>query len=282
MRILNRKLLGLKLPEIIFLFAIFSVILSFLLFYLIDLNNIFGLRDILISADQRYFFFWYQPFFFHHWGRNSGFAEIIQFTFLGLGVMVSAYSSGVLFYKEKRLSKFWIIMSIALLFMLLQDAGDMRHLPMSYVQWMSGEIDQGIMGTSVELLYFAILGGIPLYALVRYWRDIKVYIRSKYYLLIGFFFYALAGGLSFIGTAFEGLMDSNIYNVFGEYFYNFALRLGDGNLVSIWEETSFNVKFFLMDSLLEENLEIIASGSLLASIFAFLITYTRGEKTIRK
>ena len=272
---MTKRIKSLKTSDYIFIFTISVVLLSFLLFFLIDLRNIFGLRDLLLSADRRHFFFGYQPFFFHHWGRNNGLAEIIQFSLLGTGVLMSAYCSGLLFKKEKRLSKFWLIMSIALLLMLLQDAGDMRHLPMSYVMWAFGEIDQGIAGTLVEFLYFAVLGGLPLYALIKYWNDVKVYVRARYYILVGFVFYFIAGGLSFAGTAFEGLLERNLYNVLGEYFYELALRLGDGAVMSIWEETSFNVRFFLMDSLLEENIELIAAGALLASVFAFWGSYKR-------
>lgn len=266
----------LKTSDIVFLATIFLVLLSFLLFYLIDLRNVFGTRDLLLSADGRSFFFSYHPFFFQHWGRNSGVAEIIQYSFLGAGVLIAGFCSGFLYNrKEKRLSKFWLIMSIALLLMLLQDAGELRHVPMSYAMWAFGEVDQGLAGTLVELAYFAIMGGVPLYALIKYWKDISSYVRSKYYLLIGFVFYALAGGLSFVGTAFEGLLDKNVYNILGDYFYDFALSIGDDAVVTIWEETSFNVRFFLMDSLLEENIELIGAGALLAAVLAFWASYKR-------
>lgn len=264
----------LKTSDIIFIVTILLVALSFLLFYLIDLRNFLGTRDLLFSADRRSFFFSYQPFFFQHWGRNSGIAEIIQYSFLGVGVLIAGFCSGFLYKKEKRLSKFWLIMSISLLLMLLQDAGELRHVPMSYAMWAFGEVDQGIAGTLVELAYFAIMGGVPLYALIKYWKDISSYVRSKYYLLIGFVFYALAGGLSFFGTAFEGLFEGNLYSLLGEYFYDFALSIGDDAVVTIWEETSFNVRFFLMDSLLEENIELIGAGALLAAVLAFWHTYT--------
>lgn len=272
----------LKKSDIIFLSTIFLVLLSFVLFYLIDLRNAFGARDLLLSADRRAFFFSYQPFFFQHWGRNSGIAEIIQYSLLGVGVLITAFYSGLLFKKEERLSKFWLIMSIALLLMLLQDAGELRHVPMSYAMWAFGEVDQGIAGTTVELLYFLVLGGVPLYALVKYWKDIKVYIRTKYYLLTGFLFYALAGGLSFIGTAFEGLLERNVYNQFGDFLYDFTLRLGDNAVIAIWEESSFNIGFFLMDSLLEENIELIGAGALLAAVVAFGATYKRNIKIKNK
>ncbi len=271
----ERKILGLKISDFVFSLAVFFVVLSIVLFFLIDLRNIGGARDLLLSVDGRHFFFGYRPFFFHHWGRNSGFAEIIQFTFLGLGVLFAGYNGGLLYKSKKKLSKFWLIMSVGLLLMLLQDAGDLRHVVMSYVMWAFGEIDQGVAGTLVELLYFVVLGGVPLYALIKYWKDIRVYVRSKYYLLIGFFFYALAGGLSFIGTAFEGLLDRNIYNILGEYMYSFALSIGDSNLEMVWSEASFNIQFFLMDSLLEENIEIIAAGALFAAVLAFWGSYTR-------
>ncbi len=281
MKILNRKI---DLPERIFAISLLFVLLSFLAFYLIDLRNIYGARDALFETSGAYFFFSYQPFFFQHWGRNSGFAEIIQWTFLGGSSVVASFCAAKMHNVNKKLFRFWIIISIAFLLMLIEDAGNLRHTLMSYIQWIFEERDQGIMGTLTEFTYFAILGGIPLYALIRYWSEIKNFTKTKIYLLIGFAFYALAASLSFLGTALEGLLPKNLYTVMGERFYEFALTLGDPQLQSIWEEWNsgswFKIEFFLFDSLIEENLEIIASGALLAACVAFLlyITKERGKR----
>ena len=260
-----------RLPEFIFFFSILAVLFSLTAFYLIDLRNIFGIRDLLFDTSGKYFFFTYQPFFFQHWGRNGGIAEIIQWSFLASSSVIAAFCAGKMHSINKNLFKFWAIISVAFMFMMLEDAGDIRHTFMGYVQWAFDEADQGIMGTLTELTYFSILGGIPLYALIRYWKDIKIFTRTRVYFLIGFFFYATAASLSFLGTALEGFLPKNLYTVLGENFYNFALRIGDEELQKYWESSSFNIQFFLMDSLIEENLEIIAGGALLAGTVAFLL-----------
>jgi hypothetical protein len=272
----RRKIFGksIGLPEYVFCFAILAVILSLLAFYTIDLRNIFGARDGLFESSGAYFFFTYQPFFFHHWGRNSGLAEIIQWSMLGFSSILASFAAAKIHLKNNNLFKFWAIMSVAFLLMMLEDAGNIRHTMMGYIQWIFNEPDQGVAGTLAEFLYFAVLGGLPLYALIRYWKDVKVFARTKIYLLIGFVFYASAASLSFIGTAFEGILHKNIYTILGEKFYQFSINLGDPQLIHLWESWNhgrFSIGFFLMDSLIEENLEIIGAGALLAATISFLI-----------
>lgn len=275
---------SLKLPEIIFLFAILVVVLALLIFYFVDLRNAFGFRDVLFDTSGKYFFFTYQPFFFQHWGRNGGIAEIMQWSFLASSSVIAAFCAGKMHSINKNFFKFWAIISVAFMFMMLEDAGDIRHTLMGYVQWIFGEADQGIMGTLTELIYFAILGGLPLYALIRYWKDIRIFTRTKVYFLIGFFFYATAASLSFLGTALEGFLPKNLYTLLGEKFYEFSLRIGDSELKELWvnfeADSWFKINFFLMDSLVEENLEIIAGGALLAGTIAFLL-YIKNNKGIK-
>jgi len=159
-----------KLPEYIFGFSVLIVLFSFGIFYLIDLRNIFGLRDALFNLNYEYFFFTYYPFFFQHWGRNGGFVEILQWLLLAGSVIMAAFSAGKLHFKNKKFFRFWAILSVAFCLMLLEDAGEIRHVFMSYIQAMAGEIDQGIIGTLAEFVYFLILGFLPLYALIRYWK----------------------------------------------------------------------------------------------------------------
>lgn len=266
---------SLPLPELIFIFAILSVFISMLIFYLVDLRNVFGLRDMMFGLSGDYFFFSYRPFFFHHWGRNGGLAEIVQWFMLAGSGLLAALTAGIVKLKNRRLYKFWLILSIGFILMLLEDAGDIRHTIMGYIQALFDEPDQGIMGSLTELILFSILAFIPLYALINYWQDIKIYSKTKIYLLIGFAFYGLAGLSSFLGTALEGLLSKNLYMLLGEKFYQLALFLGDSQLKNQWESWQadgwFSIEFFLMDSMFEENIEIIAAGALLAATVSFLI-----------
>ncbi len=271
-----------NLADKIFLFGIFLVLFSYLTYILVDLHNIFGLRDVLFNTKGYYFYFTYRPFFFQHWGRNSGIAEIFQFLFLGGAAMISAFLAGTKRNSiSKRQFKFWLLLAISFTLMLLEDAGNLRHTLMSYVQAIFVEPEQAWAGSSFELLYFSILGGLPLYSFFRYGGFLRRYKKSRLYLIIGFIFYFLAGSLSFIGTAFSKVFDQNLYSQVGQHMYNFSLRIGDDKLPAIWADwqasSSFPIDFFLMDSLVEENLEIIGASALLAAAVAFLLCQKKEE-----
>jgi hypothetical protein len=98
-----------KLSEYIFIFGSLFVLASLIIFYLVDIRNISGSRDFLFNLRHEYFFFDYKPFFFQHWGRNSGFAEIVQWSLLGISAIVAAFSAGQIKEKNKKLFNFWII-----------------------------------------------------------------------------------------------------------------------------------------------------------------------------
>jgi len=269
-------------PEIIILTSSLFVILSFVLFYLIDLRNAWGLRDWLFSIDRVYFYFTYTPFFFQHYGRNSGFAELFQWGLLATGIIMTALLAGRLYEKSRSLSRFFILMTIALTLILIEDAGDVRHMAMSYVQLAADEPDQGIFGTAFEGLYFAILGGIPLYALIKYGKELLDYKRAWWYTIIGFILHATAASLSFIGTAFQMLLERDVYTIMGDWLVALSYKLGTADLPDIWEAWNagnwiLQIGFFLMDSLIEENIELLGNAFLVAGTITIWqkITHTK-------
>jgi hypothetical protein len=258
-------------PEIIILLSVVYITLSFILFYLIDLRNAFGLRDWLFSVDRVYFYFSYTPFFFQHYGRNSGFAEVVQWGLLGSGIVIAALLAGRLYEKTKKLSRFFLLMTVALILILIEDAGDVRHMMMSYVQLAANEPDQGIIGTLFEGIYFAILGGIPLYAFLKYGRFLQEITKAWWYMIAGFVAHALAASLSFIGTAFQMLLERDLYTIMGDSLVNVSYKLGTQDLQMIWEQWNnenwiLQIGFFLMDSLIEENIELIGNAFIIASM----------------
>lgn len=258
------------------------ILLSWLAVYLIDLRNIFGLRDVLFNLKPDYFYFTYRPFLFQHWGRNSGLGELVQWFFLASSALLSVYTAGRIGRENKEISRFLIIMAIAFLLMLLEDAGDIRHTLMGYVQAIFKETEQGWMGTLTELLYFGVLAGVPLYGLIKYWKNLKEFLAVRKYLLTGFIAYALAGGMSFIGTALSGVFDTNFYTLLGEAFYNSSLYLGDQNLAALWqnyEEVNwdFPIGFFMVDSLLEESFELIGGAAFLGASYMLYKRFTENK-----
>ena len=259
------------LPEYVLLAALVFVGMSFLLFYLIDLRNVFGIRDWLFTVDRAYFYFTYTPFFFQHYGRNSGFAELAQWSLLASAIALAFYLAGSVRVQSATLARLSLLLGMGFVLMLFEDAGDVRHVLMSYVQLAAGEPDQGIVGTLFEALYFAVIGGIPLYALIRYGGTLRQYGRSLHYIIIGFVLYAMAAGLSFAGTAFKLLLDRDLYTILGDGMVRISFFLGDAALPQLWEEWNagnwlYQVGFFLMDSLVEENIEILAGAFVVAAL----------------
>ena len=266
-------------PETIIFITVLSILISLILIYLIDLNNIAGLRDYMFSLNPGYFFFEFRPFVFHNWYRNGGLAEIMQWLLLGGSAFFAALMAGKDNNTTRKEKMFWGIMGIVFILMLIEDAGDPRHTIRSYVQAFFSEVVQGPMGSLTELIYFSILAVIPLYALIRYGKTLKQVPRSLYYTFSGFVFYAVATILSFLGSAID------LYHRAGGVLYDFMIKLGDDALAQIWQNYNLRerwdfIEFFLMDSLVEEVLELLGAAAFLAAVLAFLLDkYYLSEKS---
>ncbi|MEJ6951032.1 hypothetical protein [Natronospora cellulosivora (SeqCode)] len=261
-----------RLPVIIVGFAIVSILLSFILIYLVDLRNIFGLRDYLFSLDDSYFFYDYRPLLFQNWYRNGGIAELMQWSLLAASAFVSIFIAGKLHKSRTNAYKFWRIMGIGFLLLLIEDAGDPRHTIRSFVQAIFRESIQGPMGSLSELIYFGILAFIIIFAVVKYRNVIKESSRCTRYFIIAFVSYALATSLSFFGTA-TGI---DLYGFLGENMFNWMLALGDEGLAHSWEMINLSegwnyIGFFLMDSMLEEAIELIGAASFLAGSISYFL-----------
>lgn len=252
--------------------SLIIVTLSLGAFLTIDVLNVAGTRDFLINIDHRPFFFPYQPFTFYHFGRSNGIAEIIQWSILALGIGISFFQAGKWSEKETSRSQFFLIFGLTFLIMLLEDAGDIRHTLMSYVQVVANEPDQGIFGTIFEALYFVGIGFLPAWALFQYRSLLRRIPRAFTYLIIGVFLRYLAGSLSLIGTAFDMFLEHNLYTLWGKQMVQLSYSLGGTELQILWTDTwsEDHIAFSLLDSLIEENIEIIAYACMVAGIMYFL------------
>jgi len=271
------RLRSLVKPQLFFLVALTALLLSWLGFYLVDLRNIFGLRDIVINLDSEYFSFTPKPFLFDHLFRNGGPVEMLQWLFLGLAALQSCYLAGL--YRtepDRKASTFWSVLSVGLLFMLLEDAGEIRHSLASYVQWVFDERIQGVMATLFELIYFAGLASLPLLAYFVFGRGVlRQCPRGHFALIIGYLCYALAGSMSFAGSAFAEILTINFYSWLGEGFYISGIIMGDSGVEPHWAawnaaEGWNSIQFYLMDSVVEESIELIGAASFAAACSEFI------------
>ncbi|UMZ74901.1 hypothetical protein [Natranaerofaba carboxydovora] len=249
-------------------FSVCILVLSFLMVYFFDLQNAFGVRDFFVEQYDTWPFFWY------HWFKNGGPIEIIQYLFLGLASLVSirnaSIDASINNNNTRHLKNFWYLMGFALLLMLIEDAGDPRHTIRIYVQAIVGEEEQGFFGTMTELIYFCALAFFPIYAFLRYGgRTLYQSTKTKIYFLIGFLFYAMATGASFAGSAFHSLIDKNFYMITGRYLLDILVTLGDQKTAELYSVNKDWISFYLMDSPVEESLELLGASLLLAACISY-------------
>lgn len=249
-------------------FAIFLVV-SFCLFLWIDLRNLFGLRTYLLETrDDIFLLFWY---------GNGGIVDLFHWTCLGISAGVSLYVA--LNCEEKdTFYYFWLFLGIGFLLMGIEDCGNIRDYVKEWADPPTAIEEQGITGTVVEALYFSLLAFFPVISFLFYRGALERHERW-YYVYSGFVFYAIAVSLSFTGRAFSGLLELNFYEWMGGYLHEWALTIGDEQVREIWERTfdEVELQFYLMDTLVEESLELAGASSFLAATTYLFLSRRSGE-----
>ena len=225
-------------------------------FLLVDVLNVASTRDSLVASGFTTPAIWAQLF------REGGPTEILQWLYLGGAAIVSAFLAGELRERgrngERELHAFWLLMSIALIVMLIEDAGNPRHYLRNMALRLTGS---RVAQLTVESVIFAVIAGLPLYAVIRYWRWVVPFARSKWYLFAAFVAYGVAGAASATRYAW--------YERAGTWLNQF---LG-GRLLQDLEHPFFGttgMEFFLMDWLWEESVELIGATFFLAAALGFL------------
>jgi len=194
---------------------------------------------------------------------EAGPIEMVQWLFLVAAAGLSFHIHGRLSAggsksrEDARARMFWLIMGIAFLLMLIEDAGNPRHWFRHFFWEFLGDHQ----GRISEMIYFAALGALPLTALVFFSRPVLRMYKSRWLLLGGFFFYAIAVGGSVTRYYWYEAAGNFLHaTVLGETLKEVALGdQGHG--------------FWLMDYLVEESLELIGATLLAAAAAAFLRDY---------
>lgn len=239
--------------------AIIYLILAWGFSYLIDIHNFLGFRELFFNEDMDVQLFWYYIF-------HDGFiTEWLQWSFLGGTAMFCSYLGGRLIsYGYNKPAMFWIIMGISTVLMFIEDAFNTRHYLASITQeLLNAEGFTNPVKTMTYIIYFFILGAIPLYAVIRYWRYIWCETKTRFYICLGFISYALAVIASGTRDIFSW------YSVVGE-FLNGLVADGVMSAYFVQTEPTRPLGFYIMDSLVEESVELIAASALFASTIAYL------------
>lgn len=210
------------------------ILVSWIAVYVVDVLN-------LTSVSPERGLWW-------HLFRNRGPVEWVQWIFISLTCLSAAVLCGAKWERgDRKAQVFWGLISITFILMLIEDAGDPRHVLADY-----GYQLFGITRRNIEGVYFAFTAAPLLYAFLRH-RDVIFKIpQTRLYIIAGGLLYAVAATAS----------------VFREYA-DFYINLGEQ--LSIKIAAGAIPPFFLMDFVLEESLELFSA----ATIFAGVLIYWR-------
>lgn len=188
--------------------------------------------------------------------------EWAQWFLLVLAVVAAAYLAGRL-HSHRRImsSRFFFLLAIGLGLMLIEEAGDIRHAIGRDVGKLFGSEVLGIHYRVVsDVPYFAALAAVPLYAVLRYGTYAWESARMRLYLVAGVALYALAAissGLRTLGDFYVGV---------GAWVDAVLLP---GRFPVPEGMTQARGHFYLVDSVLEESVELLAAAMMLAAVLAF-------------
>ncbi len=188
--------------------------------------------------------------------REGSVVEIGQWIFLGVFTIASAYVSGSSSGEE---SKFWGLLSIGGVLMLIEDAGNVRHfiirdiLPLNW-----------IMLNVVETFIFLMIGMPFVLAILKYREPVLSLGMTKLLLVLGIVFYVAAAFIS--GPADITELNNNI----GSAMEDSMNYLSQGELRTVHEETDeaiidryetgyMDISARYVDFLLEESLELLGA-----------------------
>lgn len=178
-----------KLPKpenLVLGFVIGFILISYLLIFMVDI--MMQRPDAMASQ------LWV------HFYREGGFAEMLQWVGLGTCSVLSAMMWGRSTRDgapENPNDRFWLFFSIGTLVMLIEDAGNPRHMLARY-------FDAGLnfdhSGLIPEILIFGTIAILLLYPLYRYGEVTKTTTKSRKLIVSGYVLYAIAALSSFVGT----------------------------------------------------------------------------------
>lgn len=225
--------------------ALTATIIGLVLVYLVDVRSV-------ISNPSSHDMWW-------HLYRQGGPIEWGQWFFNSLTLLICAHLSGVFRQRgDKKTSRFWILIAITFMLMVIEDSGDPRHVIASYVSsiW-------GLKTYWVEIPFFACMVAPLGYAFYRYGRQGMARPQNRLYTILGILMYGFVASTSAMREV------GSFYYVVGDYL---SERLIGGTIEG----------FFLMEKVYEETLELNAAAMFCAGILVYFVTLKVSSSTRKK
>jgi hypothetical protein len=199
--------------------------------------------------------------------------EWLQWLILGFAILFAGYGAGVAQAPGfRRLRTFLLILGSGLVLMLFEDAGDARHIIGAYVREVFGQGSGPISpGRVVGTIYLLGIVALPIYAFVRFHRDIWQLPTARRFFVPGLVLYAIAGGGHFVQGTYESV----------GAFLNRVLFGGRFPAYGFDDPAGGNANIFLIDSIIEESIETIAAAFMLAGILALVAVVSADVRDVR-
>lgn len=202
-----------------------------------------------------------------HLFQQNGPIEWTQWLLLAASTVLAAKLSGHLpTLGQRDDARFWSLMSVGTALMLVEDAGDPRFAMAGY-----GESLLGIPGILIELVYFAALGSVLLYALLRYGGGPLRETVTRRFMLAGL----LAYGVSTISSATRHIGDW--YSAVGDAL--FCPFVGDRPVA--FELRGYSTGYWLLDFAVQESIELIGAAGLRGAALAAIRMWSTADHGAR-
>lgn len=247
-------------PRRVLIAALLYLLLAWTAIAVIDIYDVAGLRSTLGRDGEG-------PVWVHLFGE-AGVTEMLQWLLLASVTLVAAVRSGQqLQMGNVPAARFLGLLGLAAVLMLIEDAGNPSHRLGDY-----GEDILGTGGFVVELVFrlpvFLVIGGVPLYAIVRYWGRIARGRDGSLLLLGGVGMYGLA--------AFSSVPANLLFDFYPRFGPWFTERILGGRLVSLEPFPGLGealtpedfTGWLFMDFVFEESVELIGAALLFAGVLA--------------
>lgn len=253
-----------KASRMVLLFGVTYLVAAWSAVILIDVFNVAGIRSSLAGRLEL-------PMVWYHLFREGGASEMLQWTAFAATALVASQHAGWLASQPTDSSqvtrefRFLTLLSVAMLLMLIEDAGNPSHRVAEYVMSVLGD-DSYLIEVSARLPVFILIGAVPVYAFVKYWPSVGFGRPGGGLLLAGFIAYGVA----------------TFFSVPANMLFDFYPRMGrlvtetlfGGRMLAIERTAAWQLRFgaeeftgtLLMDFAVEESIELLGGVFFLAGV----------------